>query len=274
MPLLYILVLAVVQGITEFLPISSSGHLVLTWEAFGALDPAALVYSDAERLDLDIAVHVGTLLAVLCYLARDLAGLLAGLGRLAGGRDDPRGRLALYLVAGTLPVVVVGFLAKDWIGLNLRGIAVVAWANIAFALLLWLSDRLGLLIQRLEHMSLGQAMVIGAAQVLALIPGTSRAGITMTAARFLGFERAEAARFSLLLAIPAIAGAGLLVGRDLYESGNLSLGLDALIAVGLSFATALVAIVVMMRWLQRASFLPFVIYRLLLGAGLLALLYV
>ena len=255
MPLLYIFVLAVVQGITEFLPISSSGHLVLSWEVFAAFDPTAVTYSAAERLDLDIAVHVGTLLAVL------------------RGRVEPRGRLALYLVAATLPVAIVGFLAKDWIGLHLRGLAVVAWANIAFALLLWLSDRFGLLVQRVEHMSLGQAVIIGLSQVLALIPGTSRSGVTMTAARFLGFERQEAARFSLLLAIPAIAGAGLLVGRDLSASGNLSLGLDALRAAGLSFGTALIAIAAMMRWLARASFQPFVIYRLLLAGVLLAVLY-
>lgn len=273
MPLLYILVLAVVQGITEFLPISSSGHLVLTWQALAALDPGAVVYGNAERLDLDIAVHVGTLIAVLCYLWRDLAGLSGGLLRLVRGRRDAEGLLALYIVAATLPVVAVGFLAKDWIGLNLRGVEIVAWANIGFALLLWLGDRVGLLIRRLEHMTLGAALLVGLAQVLALIPGTSRAGITMTAARFLGFERREAARFSLLLAIPAIAGAGLLVGKDLYESGNLGLGVDLLLGVVLSFATALVAIVLMMRWLERASFLPFVIYRLLLGAGLLALLY-
>lgn len=273
MPLLYIFVLAVVQGITEFLPISSSGHLVLTWEALAGFDPAAITYSTAERLDLDIAVHVGTLLAVICYLWRDLAGLLGGVLRLAQGRLEQRGRLALYIVAATIPVVVVGFLAKDWIGLHLRGIEVVAWANIGFALLLWMSDRMGLLVQRLEHMTLGQAMIVGLAQVLALIPGTSRSGVTMTAARFLGYERQEAARFSLLLAIPAIAGAGLLVGKELYEGGNLSLGLDALTAVALSFVTAFAAIALMMRWLTRASFRPFVIYRLLLGALLLALLY-
>src|SRR5690606_24941081 len=108
---------------------------------FAAFDPTAVTYSAAERLDLDIAVHVGTLLAVVCYLWRDIAGLIAGALRLLQGRVEPRGRLALYLVAATLPVAIVGFLAKDWIGLNLRGLAVVAWANIAFALLLWLSDR-------------------------------------------------------------------------------------------------------------------------------------
>lgn len=273
MPLLYILVLAVVQGVTEFLPISSSGHLVLTWEALAALDPLAVTYVGSERLDLDVAVHVGTLIAVLCYLWRDLGGLTLGFFKVLGGRRDANGLLALYVVAGTLPVIAVGFLAKDWVGLHLRGIELVAWANIGFALLLWLSDRVGLLIRRLDHMTLGQALIIGCAQVLALVPGTSRAGITMTAARFLGYERQEAARFSLLLAIPAIAGAGLLVGKDLFEAGDLSLGTDILAAVALAFATALVAIVVMMRWLQHASFLPFVLYRLLLGAGLLALLY-
>jgi len=149
----------------------------------------------------------------------------------------------------------------------------VAWATLGFGVLLWVADRTGMTIRRIEHMGYGEALVIGLSQVLALIPGTSRSGITMTAARMLGYERAEAARFSMLLSIPTILAAGLLTGLDLYESGDVQLSLDALIAGGLAFATALIAIVAMMGWLKRASFLPFVLYRILLGGGLLIWIY-
>ena len=130
-----------------------------------------------------------------------------------------------------------------------------------------------MLINRLEHLNIGAALFIGFAQVLALIPGASRSGVTMTAARFMGFERAEAARFSLLLAIPAILGAAALAGYDLYLSGNISLGVDAAVAAALAFISALMAIAVMMVWLRRAGFGPFVLYRVLLGLFLLWLVY-
>jgi undecaprenyl-diphosphatase len=199
--------------------------------------------------------------------------MLVGLLRLATGRLDEGGRLAGLIVVGTLPVVAAGFLARDWIAANLHGVAVVAWANIVFACLLWAADRYGLLLRRVQHMRLVEALVVGLAQVLALVPGTSRAGVTMTVARLLGYEREEAARFSLLLAIPAIAGAGLLIGVDLYQREALQLGREALLAAGISMLTALAALFLMMRWLRHASFQPFVLYRLALGALLLWLVY-
>ena len=155
----------------------------------------------------------------------------------------------------------------------LRSVEIIGWTTLGFGLLLGLADRVGMTVRRLEHMSYGSALAIGMAQVLALIPGTSRSGITMTMARFLGFERADAARFSLLLSIPAIAGAGTLTGIDLWQSGDVSLTRDVLIAAGLSFASALVAITLMMTWLKHAGFMPFVVYRILLGALLLYLVY-
>jgi undecaprenyl-diphosphatase len=150
---------------------------------------------------------------------------------------------------------------------------VVAWATIGFGIVLYLSDRAGMTLRRIEHMTLLSALLIGVAQVLSLIPGTSRAGITMSMARILGFERAEAARFSMLMAIPAISGAGLLVSLDLIDSGDVSLGIDALIAVGLAFVFALIAISVLISWLQRSGFTPFVVYRILLGVALLGWIY-
>ena len=269
MPLLHIVILAVVQGITEFLPISSSGHLVLTWELFDRSGWQVPENTHGDRLILDVAVHVGTLFAVCLYFWRDIAQIALGLARLLTGRMNPGARLAIHVFLASIPLVVVGYLFKDAITETLRDVRIVAWATIGFAVLLLISDRIGFTVRRVEHLGAAGALFIGVAQVLAFIPGTSRAGITMTAARFLGFERPEAARFSLLLAIPAILGAGTLTGIDLYESGDLRLGLDAVVAAAISFVVAFMAIALMVSWLRRASFLPFVIYRLVLGAALL-----
>ena len=267
MPLLFVVVLAVVQGITEFLPISSSGHLELTWRA---LDAAEVPHPpDQDRLVLFVAVHVGSLLAVMLYFWRDVLTMALAFVRLVRGRVGPEAKLLGAVVAGSLPLVVVGVLVKDGLIEQLYSLPVVAWATLGFGVLLLVADRLGMTVRRTEHLGLVGALTIGLAQCLALIPGTSRSGITMTAARFLGFERAEAARFSMLLSIPAILGAGALLGIELYETGSLQLGLDAAYGAGLAFVSALLAIALMMAWLCRAGFTPFVLYRLLLGMVLL-----
>ncbi|MDH3472566.1 MAG: undecaprenyl-diphosphate phosphatase [Rhodospirillales bacterium] len=271
MPLLHVLILALVQGVTEFLPISSSGHLVLTWQAFDIAGWQVAEETKAERLVLDIAVHLGTLFAVLVYFRADVGEMLSGAVKLTKGRRDPGGQLVLYIVAATLPLLLAGFLMKDLVTESLRNPTVIAWATIGFGLLLYAGDKFGLTLKRLEHIGYGSVAVIGLAQVLALIPGTSRSGITMTAARFCGLERTEAARFSLLLAVPAILGAATLAGIDLYRMGDLRLGLSAGLAAGFAFAAALAAIAAMMNWLKKASFTPFVVYRILLGALLLYL---
>jgi len=267
--LLHVVILAIVQGITEFLPISSSGHLILTWQAFDAVNLDGIEQSAHDRLILDIAVHVGTLAAVCLYAWRELGQMAGGVACLALGRWTPGARLAALLVAGSLPLIAVGALFTDVITMELRDPAVIAWATILFGIVLYIADRSTLTLRRIEHMTFAAGFLIGLAQVLALIPGTSRSGITMTAGRFLGFERVEAARFSLLLSIPAILGAGSLAGYDLYRSGNAVLGYTALVGAALAFGTALIAIVLMMGWLKRASFTPFVVYRILLGAALL-----
>ncbi len=272
-PLFHLMILALVQGLTEFLPISSSGHLVLTWQAFDALGMDTARHGPADRLILDVAVHLGTLLAVCGYFRGDVAAMARGVVGLAGGRRDEGARMAGLVIVATLPVVVAGFALKDRIAEHLRDEVVIAWATIVFALVLYAADRLGGRLRRLERMQVPDAVLIGFLQILALIPGTSRAGITMAAGRFLGFARPEAARFSMLLAIPTILGAGVLAGLDVYRSGNLRLGLDALIAAGFAFAAAWLAIALLMRWLQRAGFTPFVVYRLVLSAGLLWLIY-
>jgi undecaprenyl-diphosphatase len=259
-----ITILALVQGITEFLPISSHGHLIVARSLLGLTAPGLLI---------SIAAHVGTLAAVVIYFRRDVWLMLTGLGDLVSGNDGSGRRLVTLVIVATLPVLAAGYLVMAYVGEDLNTIAMIGWATLGFGLLLYLSDRIGMTVRRVEHMGLVQALVIGLFQVLALVPGTSRSGITMTAARFLGFERTEAARFSLLLSIPAILGAGTLASIALYQSGDSRLQAAALFAAATAFVAALAAIAVMMAWLRRATFTPFVLYRIVLGAGLLIWVY-
>ena len=264
MPLFEILVLAVVQGITEFLPVSSSGHLRITSDILGMSE---------NTLVMDVAVHVGTLFAVMLYFWRDLVMMIIGLGAAVRGRKHKGGRLAGFLMIATIPVVIAGFFGQSLIENTLRTAEIVGWSTIGFGVLLFLADRGGMRILRLEHMNVPNAVIIGLAQVLALIPGTSRSGITITAARILGYDRTDAARFSMLLSIPAITGAGLLIGLQLLEINSAILTRDALIAAAFSFVTALAAIALFLRWLRFAGFGPFVIYRIAIGGLLLAWTY-
>ncbi len=203
MPIEQIVVLALIQGITEFLPISSSGHLLLVPLLTGWRDQGVMT---------DVMVHMGSFLAVVVYFWRDCVSLAAGTVDLARGRITAWGKLALLIAAATIPAVLFGLF------LNMAGFMesfrtmpqIVAWNAIVFGILMYVCDRYGLSNRRLADMSLLPAMMIGVAQALAIIPGTSRSGITMTAARALGFERPEAARFAFLLGIPAIGAAGVL----------------------------------------------------------------
>lgn len=265
MTLLQLIVLAIVQGVTEFLPVSSSGHLILV--------PVLTPWPD-QGLLLDVAVHVGTLLAVIVYFWRDVGHAAAGgMALLRGRTGTADARLALYLLIGTVPLVIAGGILHRYGTGMLRSAELIAWTTIGFGLLLWLADRTGMTVRRLEHMSWGRALVIGLFQVLALIPGTSRAGITMTAARFLGYERPDAARFSMLLSIPAILAAGGVATLDLIDQGDARLTRDMALAAGLAFIAALASIALLMAWLKRAGMGPFVLYRLLLGCGLLYLIH-
>lgn len=265
MPNIDILVLAVVQGITEFLPVSSSGHLILV--------PHFFCWPD-QGLTLDVAAHVGTLLAVLVYFWRDVANMAGGLIKLAQGKRDNRARLVWLLLVASVPALAIGFVLDRWAGDALRDYRIIAGTLIGFGILLYLADRMGLTVRRLEHMTASSALAIGFFQCLAFIPGTSRSGITMTMARFMGYERQEAARFSFLLSIPTIAAAGLYKGYQLVESGNFADMERALMMVAFSAVTGFFAITFMMYWLRRASFAPFVIYRIILGCVLLYWIYV
>jgi undecaprenyl-diphosphatase len=261
MSLEQLVLLALVQGITEFLPISSSGHLALVHELTGWADQGIMV---------DVAVHGGTLGAVLLYFRHDVWKMIVGAAKLLRGRMTPDGQLALYIAVATLPIVLVGYLLlKSGMVGSLRTAEIVAWGNLVFAIILWISDRIGLTVRRMDHMSWGSAIAIGLSQVLALIPGASRAGVTISTARFLGFERAEAARFSMLLSIPTILGASVASSIAVYEAGNVALGMDMAVAALLSLGAALIAIHLFMKMMAHMTLTPFVIYRLVLGAFLL-----
>jgi len=265
LPLLHIAILALVQGITEFLPISSSGHLVLV--------PWALGWKD-QGLMIDVGVHVGTLGAVMVYFRGDIYDMVNGLWRMAKGRGYDNGaRLAVYLAVATIPVVIAGFVVNKIFPDGIRSILVIGWATLGFGLLLWFTDKFGLTLKRIEHLKFFDVIAIGISQMLALIPGTSRSGITMTAGRLLGMERTDAARFSMLMSIPTIIAAGTLKGYELYKIGDASTASSALIAAALAFISALAAIFLMMAWLRKATFTPFVIYRALLGTLLLGIAY-
>ena len=264
MPLLHIIIIAITQGITEFLPISSSGHLVLLHSTFGQTNAEA-------NLTLDIAVHVGTLFAVLIYFHRDIKTMLIGILKLVTGQTDHAGsRLAMMILVSSLPVILAGLILHMIDPYWLRNPWIVASTTLIFGALLWFIDDLKSEERTAETMHLKDALLIGLAQMLALIPGTSRSGITMTAARFLGFTRIESARYSLLLSIIAISGAGIMGAKDLIAMNSLTLTTDITIAAALSFATALAAIALMMKWLSTQSFKIFALYRIILGLGLFA----
>ena len=259
-----IIILAIVQGITEFLPISSSGHLILI--------PAFTGWPD-QGVTTDVMVHVGSLFAVIAYFWRDVVRLAGGGVDLLRLRMNDNSRMAGYIILATIPAVLVGlFLKTSGLGDGLRSVELIAWNAAIFGVLLYVADVLGPQLKKMEDMKLAPALIIGLAQALALVPGTSRSGITMTAARLMGFERPEAARFSFLLGIPAIAGAGIFVMLDIIENGH-SIPTDAVWAAVLTFFAALAAIALLMAMVKRVSFFIFMVYRLLLALLLFAMLY-
>ena len=258
-----LLLIAVIQGITEFLPVSSSGHLNLL---HGLTD-----FPD-QGLAIDVAVHVGTLVAVVLYNRNYIRGMAAAV--LTFGRLQRVWLgVGVSAIVATVPVVLAGYWLNgraDLVGL-LRSVEVVAWATLVFGVLLGVADRIGGR-RRFQTINIGDGLGIGLAQVLALVPGVSRAGVTMTAARAMGLGRRAAARFSMILAIPVILGAGILKGLDVIGSGDAD-WTGMAIAAFVAMVIALLAIRAMMALIEHLGFMPFVIYRILLGAGLLLMVY-
>ena len=252
---LHAVVLGLVQGATEFLPVSSSGHLILVPWLFGWPD---------QGLAFDAATHLGTGLALLVYFAGELWRLASGL---LEGRPADR-RLAVAIVVGTIPAGIAGVALQHVVERELRSVTVIAVSTLVWALVLWWADRRAARnsVHDLHEVGIGRAVVIGLAQPLALIPGTSRSGITLTAGLFSGLDRATAARFAFLLGLPITMAAGLLETVSLLRHGVAGIGLDALtIGVGTSFVAGLAAIWFLVQYLQRRTLLVFVVYRIALG---------
>ncbi|GIT91481.1 undecaprenyl-diphosphatase [Jannaschia pagri] len=261
MALWHLFILAVLQGVTEFLPISSSGHLILLPSLTGMADQGAF---------LDVAVHVGTLGAVVLYFRDDVAQALRGTLGLFQRRWGPQERLAAGLAIATVPVIIAGLLIKLTIGTDvLRSVTVIGWTTLGFGLLLLWADQRGREEKDLRDWRLSQALKMGLWQAIALIPGTSRSGITITGARAMGYGREEAARIAMLMSIPTILASGTLLGLEVARDANADLARDGAIAAVLSFGAALGALHLMMRLLRSVSFTPYVIYRVILGSGLL-----
>jgi undecaprenyl-diphosphatase len=260
-------VLGVVQGLTEFLPISSSAHLRIVGEVFGWNDPGAAFTAITQ---------IGTEIAVLLYFRRDIGRIIvAWLGSLGGRRKgDPDARMGWLIIIGSIPIVVLGLLFQDKIETTLRDLRIVAIALVAFSLILYWADRVGAKKRELDQLTVGHGIAFGLAQAAALVPGVSRSGGTITMGLFLGYSRAAAARYSFLLAIPAVLGSGLF---QAYQSltgdvaGETVAWGPTIVATVIAFAVGLTVIAWLLRYLDRGSFTPFVVYRVLLGLLVLAL---
>lgn len=263
--LIQTITLAITQGLTEFLPISSSAHLILV--------PILAGWTD-QGIAFDIAVHVGSLLAVLAYFKKDIAQLIHGFFRsLHKGPSDFYSTLSWQLIIATLPIAIVGLIAHDFVATTLRSPLVIAVATIGFGVLLFTSDRYSSHQKNVTQLKWRDIALIGLAQTLALIPGTSRSGITLTAGLALGFDRKSSATFSFLLSIPIIILAG---G---YEGYKMLISVEPLpwnlliIGIVSSGLTAYLCIHFFMQFIQKIGMLPFVVYRLVLGCFLLLMFY-
>jgi undecaprenyl-diphosphatase len=260
-------VLGVVQGLTEFLPISSSAHLRLVGEVFGWDDPGAAFTAITQ---------IGTEAAVLLYFRKDIGRIVvAWLGSLAGRRKgDPDARMGWLIIIGSIPIVVLGLLFQDDIETTLRDLRIVAIALVAFSLILFWADRVGAKKRELPDLTVGHGIAFGFAQAAALVPGVSRSGGTITMGLFLGYTRAAAARYSFLLAVPAVLGSGFFQAYEALTgdvAGEEVAWGPTILATVIAFGVGLTVIAWLLRYLDRGSFTPFVVYRVVLGLLVLAL---
>ena len=244
------------------MPVSSSGHLILLSKFSNFPD---------QGLALDVAVHVGSILAVMIYFSETIYSIIKGLIKtyFIPSFKNQGAKLFWLLIIGTIPAIITGYLLEDngmeWA----RNTKLVGWTILGYGILLFVADKSSMTIRKIDHIGIFDALVIGCAQCLALVPGTSRSGITVTFARFLGMERREAAKFSMLLSIPTIVGAAVLTAYNVWEAGNIKELMWMFDGVVFSYISSIVAIYIVMWWLKKSTFLPFVLYRIALGSILL-----
>lgn len=262
MDFLQTLILAIVQGVTEFLPISSSAHLILTSQFLGWKD---------QGVTFDLALNVGTLLAVVIYFRQDVITIVRDtLVSIVQRKTVGTSTLGWLIALATIPAGLFGLFLVDIVDTHLRSPWVILFTTVFYAILLWLSDKYGKKVKAMDEMNLKSAMIIGGAQALALIPGTSRSGVTITTALFLGYDFQTASRFSFLMAIPVIfLATAVKITDDALTLGNLPWG-DFILGCAISFVTAMLAIHYFLKWLNRWGMTPYVIYRLALGGVILA----
>jgi len=262
----HLFLLSVIQGVTEFLPVSSSAHLILLPSLTGLPDQGQVI---------DVAVHVGTLAAVMLYFRTDVLLAASGLRHLITGKTDTAAaRLALLLVISTIPVVLFG-LALKLSGLDdtLRSVTVIGWAMLIFGLVLYWTDQTGAKTKQQNDWSMRDAIIMGLWQALALIPGTSRSGAAISGARALGYSRADGTKIAMLMSIPTIIASGTLLSFEVAATADIQAAKDGALVAAMSFLAALMALSLMMRLLASVSFTPYVIYRVFLGLALLAYAY-
>jgi undecaprenyl-diphosphatase len=261
------IILGLVQGLTEFLPISSSAHLRILGELLpGAQDPGAAFTAITQ---------IGTEAAVVLFFWRDIVRIITRWFQALGGkipRNDPDARMGWLIIVGSIPIVVLGLLFQDQIETTFRSLWLIAATLIVFGILLGVADWVGAKRRKMTDLTVPHGILFGLAQALALIPGVSRSGGTITMGLFLGYERAAAARYAFLLAIPAVFGSGFYqLAKSWGEPSVYTLG-ETAIATLVAFFVALGVIAFLMSWISKHSFLPFVLYRLLLGGALIVLL--
>lgn len=259
---MHIFWLSLIQGLTEFLPVSSSGHLILFSKYTN--------YGDQGQV-IDIALHIGSLIAVALYFWQTIKLMLIELfkNKFLPKFANVDVRIAYYLLFATLPAIIIGgilsYFGMEWV----RSEKLIGWMLIIYGIILWYADTRFTTEKKLKDMHLFEAVIIGFAQCLAFIPGTSRSGVTITVGRIMGFNRSEIAKFSMLLSVPSILAAGMVAAYMLYQVAEVTRIEMAYQAVGWSFVFSFMAIWLMMKWLQTKTFLPFVLYRLGLGIFLL-----
>nr|WP_086939743.1 undecaprenyl-diphosphate phosphatase [Thaumasiovibrio occultus] len=252
--------LALIQGLTEFLPISSSAHLILPSAILGWVD---------QGIAFDVAVHVGSLAAVMIYFRKEVVALLsAWFGSMFKGDRSPEAKLAWMIIIATIPAGILGLVLNDFVDLYLRSPWIIACTTIIFGLLLWWADKHSRLVDDEYQADWKKSLFIGFAQALAILPGTSRSGITMTAALYLGFTREAAARFSFLMSMPIILAAGGYLGLKAATSDVPIEWAPLLVGIGVSFVSAYACIHYFLKLVTRVGMLPFVLYRLVLGTFL------
>ena len=265
MPILHIFILSAVQGITEFLPISSSGHLQML---------PMISNLEKQTVLIDVSVHLGTLGGVIIFFFKDITKILNGFSNILKGKKSADGKILIMIVVATIPLIIVGGIV--WITNSVylfRSIEIIAWTTLLFGILLYISDKFFLTVRNIETITTFQAIIFGLAQVISIIPGTSRSGIIITFARFFGYKRTDSAKFAMLLSIPAIILPGILSTLEILSSESIKLQHDFFISLFVSFIFSLIALSLLMRWLKKSSFFPFAFYRIIIGILMLVWIY-